>query len=331
MSMKEIAARAEVSVSTVSLVLAGKGRISQEVRERVLQAAREINYKSPLYAQSQQNIAILYPVDTAWAHALAFINPLIQRLEERLTAAGFVPVLVPLNFGEEIAVIQQKITAVNACGVCSVHYVSVELFAELENRQVPVVIINQSSLQGQFSTVCVDDFQGAYEAGKYLLSRRTEGSMLYCGYDRDNIAGRIDDRLYGWQKALLEGGKEALKREFYAGNEIARELHEYFAALKQRHDLPGAIFAYDDFLAGFIYAELAGLGIRSGKEVLLLAPGDTLNYNLSFMPQISTMQIATAKLGEYGAGLILERVTGKISETNQVIKVRQNLVVRETA
>ena len=45
MALKEIAAKAEVSVSTVSLVLAGKGRVSGPVRDKVLSIAKALKYK----------------------------------------------------------------------------------------------------------------------------------------------------------------------------------------------------------------------------------------------------------------------------------------------
>ena len=57
-TVRDVAERAQVSAATVSLVLNGKGGISEETRTRVLMAAAELNYaaRSPKVAQVDEKI-----------------------------------------------------------------------------------------------------------------------------------------------------------------------------------------------------------------------------------------------------------------------------------
>ncbi len=327
MSLKSIAKAAGVSISTVSLVLSGKGRISDLVRERVLQAAKDLKYKSPLYSQEGATVAILFPLDPEWRHVLEFVGVILSALEAKLSEAGYVPVLVPISFNDEAAEISRKLDALNPRAVGSVHYINEELFAALEQRGVPVVIINRSLLQDKFCTVCVDDFQGAYEAGKYLLERTGGGRVVYIGYEKSIMTNLIDDRMYGFQKALLESGCERPQQElFYVSEPLPEQLDKLLRPLFSAAP-PNALYVYDDYLALFVSAALERLEVGLCGRVELLAPGDTLDYSLPCTPQFSTMSIDTRQLGELGAELLLSRLRRSGFEL-LVRKTRQNLVAR---
>ncbi len=327
MSLKSIARAAGVSISTVSLVLSGKGRISDMVRERVLQAAKDLKYKSPLYTQEGATVAVLFPLDPEWRHVLEFVGVILSALESKLTAAGYVPVLVPISFTDEAEVISRKLEVLNPRAVGSVHYINEELFAALEQRGVPVVIINRSLLQDRFCTVCVDDFQGAYEAGKYLLGRTGGGRTVYIGYEKSIMTNLIDDRMYGFQKALLEAGCERPQQElFYVAEPLPSQLDQLLRPLFSAAP-PQAIYVYDDYLALFVAAALERLEPGLAGRVELLAPGDTLDYSLPCTPQLSTMSIDTIQLGELGAELMLSRLQSSGFEL-LVRKIRQKLLVR---
>ncbi len=327
MSMKRIAEAAGVSISTVSLVLSGKGRISEQVRARVLGAAKALSYKSPLYSEQQGAVVVLYSIDREWEHVLGFMNRIICGLEQELTANSIPVLLLPISFTDKPEVIAAKLRNIAPRAVCSIHYSSYELFSELEASGIPVVIVNRSLLQDKFCTVCVDDFQGAYEAGKTLLNWTGNGRVVFVGYAKGVMTNLIDDRLYGFQKALLESGCSASEsRVYYASEPLAAGMEEVVVKILETRD-PQGVFVYDDYLALHLYAALQARGKVEG--VRILAPGDTLDYSLPIIPQISTMSIDTNMLGVYGGRMIVALLRGGELPL-RVQKVRQNLVIRGT-
>ena len=327
MSLKKIAEAAGVSVSTVSLVLAGKGRISEGVRERVLDLARRLNYKSPLYAGQRRLVAVLHSIDQEWKHVQWFINGILTGLQESLSAAGFTMVIIPIYFTEDKEEISRKIREVAPLAVCSVHYISEDLFSSLEECGMPVVIINRSLLQDRFCTVCVDDFQGAYEGGRYLVKEAGDDSVVFLGYAKSNMTNLIDDRAYGFQKAVLESGRGDTTDTLYYIDEPLDECVDSILLQLQERGMPRAIYVYDDYLAAFVIAGLERLQPGLSKQVYILAPGDTLDYTLPGVPQLNTMSIDTELLGRLAAEMVQTRLElGGFQLLVQ--KVRQSLTCR---
>ncbi len=77
----------------------------------------------------------------------------------------------------------------------------------------------------------------------------------------------------------------------------------------------------------FVIEALGRLGIAVPGDVSLVAPGDVVDYNLPFMPQISTMRIDTTLLGRIAANLMFDRMRNTDSDVH-VLKVKEQLVRR---
>ena len=97
--LKDVAAKAGVSVAAASLALSGKGRISTEVRERVRAAAAELSYRTGLVprtrASARQAVGILHSEDRAYE--VNFVRPTLLELERAMLQRGYNPVLLPVN------------------------------------------------------------------------------------------------------------------------------------------------------------------------------------------------------------------------------------------
>src|SRR5690554_6068689 len=99
-TLKHIADLAGVSVPTVSMVIHGKGRITAETRQRVLDCATELGYpihmrRRRIQQQQESNtVAILFNVDPEWGFIWVFIRPVIQEIEIAMEAEGYNAVIV---------------------------------------------------------------------------------------------------------------------------------------------------------------------------------------------------------------------------------------------
>ena len=85
MTLKEIAARAGVSVATVSYVLNNSAKVSEETKQRVEQIVRETGYRSNMLAQSLRKshtslVGVLVEDVTVWqtAYVIDGINALAK-------------------------------------------------------------------------------------------------------------------------------------------------------------------------------------------------------------------------------------------------------------
>ena len=336
--LADVAARVGVSLATASMALTGKGRISAEVREQVLAAARAVGYRRrglPAGPERVHNVCILHHQDKDFEWN--FIRPILFNLEDMLLEHDLLPILLPVRVGADAERVFQRVLAAGAGAVFSIHFHDESLFERLEKRGVRVVIVNNTNLQSRFHSVCVDDFQGAYEGCLHLLKLGHRG-ILYVEYERPELPAVVADRFIGFRKALEEHGVP-----FPAGRrvtlrtinrrELASRLRAAFAPASSsgspRGTRPTAIFAHDDYLASYVYDCLRELGLQVPEEVSLIAPGDVLDYAEPCTPPITTMRINTASLGILAGRLLLDLLKGQIHDVH-VLKLKQQLVRRGT-
>lgn len=327
--LKDIARRAKVSVATASLALNGKGRISDEVRSRVRDTADLLGYRSRrpagLHPGAVDSVGILHAEDREYEWH--FIRPTILELERALRLKGHLPVLLPASTRTEPEKVVRDVLDSGVKAVFALQVSDGALFSELCTRGIQLVVINNNGFQARFHSVCVDDFQGAYEGTLYLLSLGHR-SLAFVEYARPDSPNVVADRFIGFRKAL-----EEQKVGFSPDRRItvpfmdAKKLEKKLAALFSRNEKPTAIFAHDDYLGLYVIEALGKLGLSVPGDVSLVAPGDVLDYQLPLMPQITTMRIDTALLGKIAANLMFDRMRNTDSGVH-VLKVKEQLVRR---
>ena len=331
-TLKDVAKEAGVSIATVSLVLNGKGNISKDVRDRVYEAASKLEYIKPSYVSSLaarhiSHIAVLVYEDYEKAFEWNFIRQILIKFESVITKDQYYPVIIPVSSTQDANEVFEKVMLSKAGALLSIHYGNEALFQKLEKQGNPVVLVNNSQFQNKFHTVCVDDFQGAYEGTRHLL-KLGHKRIAYIEYRRPDIPMVVDDRFVGFKKALDEKGVDFSDDERVTVNlfKMGKLQHE-ICRLFQREQPPTAIFAHDDYLAAQILVTLQNIQLRVPDDVSMIAPGDTLDYNQAFIPRITTMKINTSLLGRLAGQMILHRLKHPREEVN-VLKVNQQLIER---
>ena len=332
-TLKHIAELAGVSVPTVSMVIHGKGRITAETRQRVLDCATELGY--PIHmrrrrAQQQQEsntVAILFNVDPEWGFIWVFIRPVIQEIEIAMEAEGYNAVIVPISNDLSDDRIMAKITDIGAKAVFAMHFGDAPLFTTLEKNNIPVVLVMNNEYQDRFHSICADDFQGAYEGTRHLINlghRR----LAYVETERPNLPRLLHDRHFGFRKALAEyeiSFSRQLAIRYHSGDEerFLADLRAMFAL----EEPPTALFCLDDELAAHVLEKLHVLGKRVPEDVSVMAPGDVMDYSLSYTRALTTLRINTQQMGKAAAAMMLARLTEGDDDV-LVVKVRQQMVDR---
>ncbi len=342
--LQDVARTAGVSLATASLALSGKGRISAEVRQKVLSTAGELGYKTR-NTNGRGSARRICPVGIIHLddrnHEWNFIRPILLELELAMHREGYAPIVVPVKAIGSTEDALRLIESCEMCAVFSVQYSDEALFQALEERGIFLVIVNNSNFQDRHFSVCVDDFQGAYEGAMYLISLGHRG-IAFVEYDRPDMPALIADRFVGFRKALEENRlpfppEQRVTVPFMDEKRLLKKL----GALFGRPERPTAVFAHDDYLGLFVIQALKELGLRVPEDVSLIAPGDVLDYGLPGVPQITTMRINTSLLGATAAAVMLGRfrndpghadaLHGHEAAANadvHVLKVKEQLVKR---
>ena len=172
-SMQDIADRLNVSRSTVSLVLSGKAgsRVSEDVKKKVFQTARELNYHVNEVARSLRtgSSRLIGVIVTDISNE--FFGRLTFHIQEEAKKAGYLVLTIntnenPKDFGEMVRVLIGK----QVDGIIAVPPSGGESdIVHIQSMDVPVVTVDRPCNGVEVDYVGVDNYAGARSAVDALL------------------------------------------------------------------------------------------------------------------------------------------------------------------
>lgn len=328
LTQKDIARMAGVSTSTVSMVMRGTGNISEKIRSKIMQIAKESGYRKPPSRNGNQPGVSQYIMVLEWEsfeYQWNFIKPFLVKLSDSLIRQNLYPILYHLEKDLQPDLIENAILSSKCAGLCSIHYFNKQMFTRLEQAGVPVVLLNNNIFQNDFSAVCVDDFQGIYNGVSYLIEKGHR-NILYFDYIRPDLEACVTDRYFGFRKAAEEYHINNQERITLILENKAKLFSTLHNSLEQNPSTSAIVF-HDDYLAAWGIPELERMGLKIPDDISVIAPGDTLNFSEPFTPQLTTIQIDTATMGNLASQLLGEKIRKSQFEVKH-LKVTPTIVER---
>ncbi|WP_027487608.1 LacI family DNA-binding transcriptional regulator [Allorhizobium undicola] len=312
--LKDVAEAAGVSLSTASHALNGTAPLTQDVRDRILTAARQLGYLEK--RRSKATIASLRSLLLAVNHDAAprsdinlvswtILNGLRQECERR--AIRLVP-LVSETTRIDAQDIKRLAKAENVDAIVVLNEDRPELTRALAQLALPVVLLNGEDPSMKLDTVTGENRFGARAATEHLLSLGHRRILhLTWGAGRTTIRRRqdgfIDAHLLAGLAAPLDMIVEAEGFEPMAGEKAIR------AVFAEDRSLRGAtaIFCAADNLAFGCLKALKDLGIRVPEDMSVLGFDDIMPGEFT-VPPLSTMHLPTERLGAAALDMIEQRL-----------------------
>lgn len=338
-TIREVAQRAQVSVSTVSQILNGNSRyVGADKRERVLQAAEELQYRPNAIARSmvKQQTATVGMIFTSVVDHL-FIHT-IRSAQSILHPRGYTIFLADApDVESEI----EAITALQDRQVDGFIFVSMTSISEaahllrLKEAGVPFVVINRPLERDcDFNQIHWNDWEAGYLATRHLLS---------LGHTSiGTISGPLQglphwqsafDRHQGWQQALAEQGIVTSPDWSVDGNYTYQGGYAAtLQLLKQagtKSNLPTALFIANDEMAVGALRALYYAGVRVPQEIALVNVGDT-PFTAHMAPALTSLAHPVAEAGQIAARILLEQFAAKELLPAQNIMLKFDLRIRES-
>jgi LacI family transcriptional regulator len=251
--MRDIAAELGVSVITVSKVLRNQGRISKQMRERVLKLAKELNYRPDLTAQSLATgrTFLIGAVVPGLTHL--FFAAFAKALAKNLRQEGYV--LVICSSDEDPALELQEIENLLARRIDALVLASSErakssgLFRRLEEVKVPYVLFDRPARGLNCDFVGSDHTEIGRMATKHLIGRGYR-RIAHIGISSLNIGNM---RLNGYKDALKKSGLNIDPDHIVlveSGDEQGEECgYKAMQELLRSRPSPDAVFCFNDIIA----------------------------------------------------------------------------------
>ncbi len=327
--LQDIAAEVGVSPTTVSQALSRKGRVSNETIEMVQKTAERLGYTRGLES-SVKTVGLLFSIEQNWAYLWVFIQVFIEKLGKALNSFGINLVIVPIHSEKPEQDLLRQLKAIGAKALVTLHLEDEHLLEFLSENGIPILVVMNNKYQDRYLSVCNDDFQGAYDAVKYLIDYG-HARIAYLGTEHPATVGMGNDRFIGARKALEDAGLE-LPDEFVLYFENYYDIHTLEKGLHKlldRDDRPTGLYCLHDYLAEKVYAALMRLGYSVPGDISIITAGDSFDYSQFEVLQITTMRSQTDQMGTVAADMLNRLINyHDSSQINIGIKIRQQLMDR---
>lgn len=325
-TMKDVAERVGVTVSTVSRALSGGPGVSPSVREAIRAAADEAGYVPNRAASNLRRQA----TTAVWGLLISdiqntFFTGMVRAVEDAAQAAGYSIILC--NSDEDVVKEAKYVDVLVAEQVSGLL-----ITAEDERRSsvqraleagVPVVSIDRRISTAAVDTVLVDNRDGARMAVAHLIEQGARRIAMLSG--NEAITPHVDRRA-GYSDALAAAGiPEDPGLVVHAGPHNTGAI-EGLRALFDRSDRPDALFIANNPLTISAIPVLAQLGLEAPRDVLV-ACFDDLPLAAVVGHGLTVVDQPTYELGRRAAQLLLSRIHDPSSPVREHV-LSPRLIVR---
>jgi LacI family transcriptional regulator len=326
-TLKDIAQATNLSVATVSRILAGKAKFAQETRERVESVSQAMGYRpNRLVAGIQTGhtgmIGAILPIHAWWgAH-------LMVGLQQELARSGYVPIVLdcPSRDVSEPEMIYSLLDR-RVEGVILFpgdDGVSDEYFGEIHSRNIPLVTVIRRLERAKCHIIEVDDHESGRLAAEHLLSLGHRHLAQITG-PWSISTGR--NRAEGFWRAAM-GSKGATVAQVVMPQFIPED--DLIRAFLDNHPSVTGIYCASEAIALGLYGLAKARGLRIPEDLSVISHGA---YHAAEIvsPKLTAVEDNTLLIGQEAARAMLGLIRGEISgEAFVERRIPVHLVVRES-
>ena len=248
-TLKQIAEKTGVSINTVSLALRGMSSISDETRERVVRAARELGYHKQLKTPAGRRNLCLVSTGMHLQDSYFYME-FYQLFLSYASAHGYT--------------------------MLAMEDMKEEMFQNLYQSGLPVVAVGARYYKSPVCTFIEDNQMAAHQAVRFLLES---------GYTRIGFAGSplhsiaFSERYFAFRQACYTAGLSVRPDdewlELMPEHGVAENERQILSRLDAGADLPEAFFCAHDLLAISMMKVFRQQGLRVPQDVALIG----VDYN----------------------------------------------------
>ena len=311
-TIRDIAKKAKVSPSTVSMVINGKPGVGEETRYRVLSVIQAFNYRPNLVART---------LVKGRSHSIAFLikstkHPIFPEIaggvDEILKEYGYS--LSIISTYDDVELESKEIENIKARGIdgilTSAALIDDENLMRLVNSGFPVVAVLRRTYNcDRLDYVLVDNRKGAYLAVEHLIRLGHQRIGIIKGPSNTSTGiERFDGamkafKVYGIpvSEELVDEG-DYLQKTGYLGTKKFLKLDS--------DKRPTAIFAINDDIALGAFGAIWDLGLKIPGDIALVGFNNVETTSFCSI-QITTVSQRTHEMGRLGAKRLIQKIEKK--------------------
>ena len=332
-TIKDVAALAGVSPSTVSRTCKNNPSISEETKERVRKAMAELGYEpnfqaSNLASQNSRTIGIILPASAKEVYENSFYLEAIQGISHYCNGRQYMTTIVT---GQDEAEILDAVRSMSRSG-------KVDGFIILYSKKDDPVIdylFNEGLLYILIGKATQYTNQTIYIDNDNLLAGREAAEYLYqLGHRRIAYLGSDSslmfsaDRKAGYQLALASHQLPVRPEYCVEVKNVSENNEEAIRGLLMQKDSPTAILVSDDILAVSLERVCLENHLAIPEDLSIISFNNSLFARLT-SPQLTSIDIGAGQLGSEAASQIINHIENPNLLATKII-VPHHLIERDS-
>ena len=332
-TIKDVAALAGVSPSTVSRTCKNNPSISEETKERVRKAMAELGYEpnfqaSNLASQNSRTIGIILPASAKEVYENSFYLEAIQGISHYCNGRQYMTTIVT---GQDEAEILNAVRSMSRSGKVDgfiILYSKKEdpVIDYLFNEGLLYILIGKAT-QYTNQTIYIDNdnLLAGREAAEYLyqLGHR---QIAYLGSDSSLMSSA--DRKAGYQLALASHQLPVRPEYCVEVKNVSENNEEAIRGLLMQKDRPTAILVSDDILAVSLERVCLENHLAIPEDLSIISFNNSLFARLT-SPQLTSIDIGAGQLGSEAASQIINHIENPNLLATKII-VPHHLIERDS-
>ena len=314
-----------VSIATVSRALRNSHEVGDDMKLKVQDLAKKLNYRPNPFAQSLRRekprvIGVVVP--NLVTHYYAAV---LDGIEDYASKAGYAVIAANSHEDherEEKAIdnfVGMYVEGIIAC--LAQDTVDYSHFEEIHNMGLPLVFFARTCLPDLFSSVVSNGEVGARAATLHLIDT---GSKRIAFVGGPNHIDMVKRRKHGYLEALRERRIGIDRSIVINGNIDYDKAREATIDMLKRDDRPDAILAFNDILTYAAFDAIKTLGLRIPEDVAIIGFSET-ESSLFVTPKLSVISDQAHLTGEKACELLLKNIGGDKHIYKEVVPMSLNI------
>lgn len=329
-TLKDVAREAGVSIPTASRVLNNEKFVSADVKKRVKDSAKKLNYEPEWTARSLRLrktniIGVIIPNIADY-----FFSSIVLGIERFFRGKNKDIILFNTSNDEKIEekvikiAISKRVEGIILATICKNGDIIKSL---MKSFGIPFVVVDNKVDVENVDFVLADDIEGSFKLVDHLIKVHglkriafIDGPLLY--------ESSVMDKLVGYKKALTENNihiDESCIRVAYWKNNEAYGVTKKLLSMK---DKPEAIYCVNTGILIGCIRYLVENNIKVPDDVAIVA-FDDCDFVPAFNPPITTLQRVDFDIGKIAAELLFKRIKGEKGDCKE-IRVGSELMIRNS-
>ena len=314
-----------VSIATVSRALRNSHEVGDDMKLKVQDLAKKLNYRPNPFAQSLRRekprvIGVVVP--NLVTHYYAAV---LDGIEDYASKAGYAVIAANSHEDherEEKAIdnfVGMYVEGIIAC--LAQDTVDYSHFEEIHNVGLPLVFFARTCPPDLFSSVLSNCDVAAMAPTLHLIDT---GSKRIAFVGGPNHIDMVKRRKHGYLEALRERRIGIDRSIVINGNIDYDKAREATINMLKRDDRPDAILAFNDILTYAAFDAIKTLGLRIPEDVAIIGFSET-ESSLFVTPKLSVISDQAHLTGEKACELLLKNIGGDKHIYKEVVPMSLNI------